>query len=171
MRTPPPPRLSPFFRVWDKAKSEYWSIPNGLVLGLDGSLAFNTRQGLYPIPDTGQAELGRNRWVVEQWTGAKDSVETLIFEGDILRFDVKGITHGPERETGLIGEVWYDPEVAGWSIGHWTEPEYRYTTGRAGDGDTVRPSYSWGYSFGCDRVDFATLTVIGNVHQHSHLLV
>lgn len=163
MRTPPPPRQLPSFRVWD-----------GQQLLPLLKLAWNeakqhhisaTMVGYQVIDDAARAHFR-----VDQCTHVRDCTGALIFEGDILRFDVKGVTHGPERETGLIGEVWYDPEVAAWSIGHWTEPEYRHITGRAGDGDTVRPSYSWGYSFGGDRIDFATLTVLGNVHQHSHLL-
>jgi hypothetical protein len=54
------------FRVWDKQRKEYFSIKDGFVMAL-GERSFKyalvTNQGLYKIPNTGQKDLGEDRWV------------------------------------------------------------------------------------------------------------
>lgn len=90
--------------------------------------------------------------VVEPCIGLTDCHGIAIYENDILRFDIQGITHGPERDEGIIGEVWYCAEDACWAIGRWSESTYTYH-----------------YTFS-DRIDRKTLTVVGNVHQNADLL-
>ena len=100
--------------------------------------------------------------VVEYAVGLKDCKGKDIYQGDILRFDLKAITHGPERETGEIGEVWYDVEDATWAIGRWEEIYSAL-------GSSLERRFSWYYQFS-DRIDRATMEVIGNVWENGELL-
>jgi hypothetical protein len=49
------------FRAWDKQRKEFFSLKNCLCLIINPEstdLVFMTKQGPYPIPDTGQKDLG-----------------------------------------------------------------------------------------------------------------
>ncbi len=141
----------PRFRVWDKQRSQFME-DNVLVLRLSGdfALAYNTKQGLYPIPDTGQKDLGLDRFVIEQDTGLFTPDGASIFEGDIVEFSTNGHAHGPEREDGWRGEVWYCEEDACFMLSR-------------------NNSHSWDFSM-ADDIDRKSLKVIGNVHENPELL-
>jgi hypothetical protein len=141
MRVPPLPAPPLDFRVWHLGDERY----------LDYAFGFDLR------------ESGPEH-IIELCAHIRDSKGTLIYAGDILRFDIKGMAHVRYREDNEIGEVWYDAEDGVWAIGCWqgihpANPILK----------TPESTYTWYYSF-ADPVDRATLEVIGNVHQHGHLL-
>ena len=104
------------FRVWDKQKKEFFSLKNGLVLMLgdrDFELGFNTKQGVYPIPDTGQKDLGLDRWALQEFTGLKDRDGKEVYEGDIVEtiYDDKD-----KINANQIGEIIYNTPSGSYRI-------------------------------------------------------
>lgn len=172
MRIPPPITAPPAYRIW-----------NGKTMHTVFELIWQYGGLHWYGPGVGSGYVWLNPDAEDQWgktpgwpekpkridmlmqcTHIKDNKGTLIYEGDILRFDIEGITHGPEREEGIVGEVWYDVEDGCWAIGCWedTFPANSITK-------TPERRYRWYYQFS-DRIDRETLTVIGNVHQNPELL-
>ncbi len=101
------------FRVWDKQKREFFPIKNGMALSIgdtDKYLSFVTNQGLYPIPPTGQKDLGEDRWVLQQFTGLYDSEDEEIYEGDIVKYHTNGELVRPADHISEVfwikGDLW-----------------------------------------------------------------
>ena len=141
------------FRIWNKRKSAWehgpGSEPN--LLGEIILLGGFCRVGLDELNDLEEL----------QFIGRKDNKNKEIYEGDIIRFDIKGQTHGPEREEGNIGEIWYNEEECNFAIGHYKSSPNPYVKG-----DTGR---DWNYSF-VDDIDWKTVEVIGNVFENGELI-
>lgn len=110
-----------------------------------------------------ESSLADEDTILEQWTGLKDSKGVEIYEGDIISFDIHGATHGREREEGFIEPVWYSDEDAQFVFGKHVVPE---TTNERG---FKTGGYTWWHSM-ADYVDRKTIQVLGNIHEHSHLL-
>lgn len=155
----------PTYRVWDKQRNRF-TEDGLLVLRLGGAfaVALHTKQGLYPIPDTGQKDLGLDRFILEQNTGLKAADGTTIFENDIIQFSICGATHGREREDGIVAPVWYCAEDACFAFGRYTVEKH------TAPGGMVVGGWTWYYSM-ADEIDRATLKVLGNVHEHTSLLL
>lgn len=83
--------------------------------------------------------------VLQQFIGLFDRNKKEIYEGDIIKFDISGFPHGPEREIGLIGEVHFNSTLCCWCFG---KDEYSFF----------------------DRIDKKSLEVIGNIFENSELL-
>ena len=111
------------FRVWDEKYNE-WETKSDITF-------------LYP-----STEIKKQGRVLQQFTGLLDKNKDEIYEGDIVKFDISGVPHGPEREVGEIGEVWFDEEFGCWSFG----------------------KKACGYSL-FDRLDKKSLEVIGNIFE------
>jgi hypothetical protein len=93
-------------------------------------------------------------WVIEQFTGFKDSQGDDIYEGDLVDFAILGRAHGPEGETTRAAEVWWDSETGCWAFGRWTHP----------DRDE---SSDHGYTIAGDRIDPQSFKIVGSIHQHA----
>lgn len=85
-----------------------------------------------------------------------------LFEGDIISFSIEGVTHGPEREDIAAVHVWWCVEDGCWAFGH-------YTTSIRASRYMPAHTYSWWYTMQ-DRIDRASIKVLGNVFEHPELL-
>jgi len=131
------------FRVWDKENKKFDDHKDALLLMLGQrtfEMGFNTKQGIYPIPETGQKNLGRNRWVLQQYTGLKDRNGTEIYEGDILNLYIE----------------WTDDYK---SIGVVVFEEGGFLIKESNWNDSWTRRYNWKYS-----------EIIGNIFENKDLL-
>lgn len=90
---------------------------------------------------------------------------TPIYEGDIISFTIKGITHGPEREDVAAAHVWWCAEDGCWAFGRWTADSLR-TDPQTGV-VYLKPWDHW-YTMQ-DRIDRNTIKVLGNLWEHPEL--
>lgn len=139
------------FRVWDE-RFKAWSIPSS-TQGVPR--LFVTSTGTFGVSSL--ASITEETAIVEQWTGLMDAIGCLIFEGDIISFTIKGVTHGPEADHIANAQVWYSTEDARWTFG-----KYPYI--RNGEFHSY-----WWYSME-DGIDKTTLKVIGDIHSTPELL-
>jgi len=136
------------FRVWDGAK--YLSHAQTPWLRYDGQLW--SQSCCHWGYDEEKCE---GNLVAEQYTGLHDSAGKPIYEGDVVNFTNRGITHGPEYEYIKNALVWWDDEDACWMFGRW------YEVGLGGP---------YGYSIPGDRIDTDSFEVVGNLHETPELL-
>lgn len=95
-------------------------------------------------------------WVVEQFTGFKDSKEIEIYEGDIVT-----TKPGPGCLTSLVSPeefTTYTHGVVRFSAGSWCVQQPHL-------GSTLLGDFT-----DCECCPVWSVEVIGNIHQHSHLL-
>lgn len=138
------------FRIWDKQKKEFFTIPNSIVMFIgtaDKFLAFATNQGLYTIPDTKQKDLGLDRWVLQQFTGLQDLNDKDIYEGDIVE----------TIYSDWVGRIEYDVQLGAYRINNLARKSLPMTTVRFLNGEV-------------DGLLKVVTKVIGNIYENSELL-
>ncbi len=131
------------FRAWDIDKKEFRYAP-----GEELNIIFEPCH----IFELGKFPVILNHLEYLQFIGKKDNQGREIYEGDIVKFDICGVTHGRYRENDCQGSVWYNEEKAYWAIGKFKN-EY----------------FEWHWSFS-DDIDEKTLTIIGNVFENKELI-
>ena len=148
------------FRAWDTKRSEWLGEipPKEYMLDADEWDHHDCDDAFMRYPDNPLPTF-KGRISLEEYTGLKDAKGREIFENDIVNFINRGVTHGPEPEVVKNALVWFDVEDGCWTFGKWT-------TARDEGGD----SFTYGYTLAADRIDMASVEIVGNVHQHPELL-
>ncbi len=82
-----------------------------------------------------------------------------LYEGDIISFSIKRITHGPEREDIAAAHIWWCKEDGCWAFGYWLCPAHLINF----------PAYNWWYTMQ-DRIDRASIRLLGNVWENPELI-
>ena len=88
--------------------------------------------------------------VLMQYIGLKDKNGKEIYEGDMVNFTKRGITHGPDAEDVKNAEVWYSLEDCAFVFGKYKSADY-----------------TWWYSMTDDLYNFE---VVGNIFKNPNLL-
>lgn len=132
------------FRLWHKGKNQWIHCP-GQEVNLLGENVLCGGFCNVPLEELNDLEEC-------QFIGKKDNQGREIYEGDIVKFDICGVTHGRYRENDCLGEVWYCEEKAYWAIGKFKNEDFE-----------------WHWSFS-DDIDEKTLTIIGNVFENKELI-
>jgi len=135
------------FRVWDKGNSIFLSNGKNVhaITNL-GKLVINKSSEWYG----GMENTNPNDYVIQQYTGLKDKNDKDIYEGDIVTFTKRGITHGHYAEDIKNAEVWYSLEDCAFVFGKYKSADY-----------------TWWYSMADDLRDFV---IVGNIFENPNLL-
>lgn len=125
------------FRVWDNKTARYLDCHNSPMIGMDGGLFFFQKDNVWTTSEES------DRYIVEQCTGLKDRNGKLIYEGDIVSFQSRGLFF-----KGTV--VWTQEEVPG-----------EINLGGFG----IRLPEDQEYEFMDYSRDRDSLEVVGNVHK------
>lgn len=121
------------FRVWDKYFNRYW---------IDSMIKCNICWLFYP--DNENIE----NVIIEQCTGLKDKNGKLIFEGDVVIYEVFVSDWSDEKRKGY-GIVYYDDDQHAFGV------------------KTIRQTVT--SSFGLNKL-ISNIEVIGNIHENPEFL-
>lgn len=121
------------FRVWDRYYNDYWT---------DSMIKCNIRWLFYP--DNENVE----NIIIEQCTGLRDKNDKLIFEGDVVIYEVFVSDWSDEKRKGY-GIVYYDDDQHALGL------------------RTIKQTFT--SSFGLNKL-ISEIEVIGNIHENSEFL-
>lgn len=101
-------------------------------------------------------------YVFEQFTGLRDANGVHIHEGDIVQFAVWWFD-GAEQQSILTGLIVYSNDNMSFQLRGARNKDWEFFTGHVGDAEYLTP-------FSELNFEDADFTVIGNIHEHPHLL-
>jgi uncharacterized phage protein (TIGR01671 family) len=131
------------FRVWCNTTKHFTDIPFYSCSG--GQLLWHHTGNQITISNIDDGD-----YVIQQYTGLKDKNGKEIYEGDIVNFTKRGMSHGPEAENVKNAEVWYSSEDCAFVFGKYKSVDY-----------------TWWYSMVDVLYDFE---VVGNIFENKELL-
>ena len=91
--------------------------------------------------------------IFQLFIGLKDKNNKEIYEGDLINFTLRGMTHGPESEDIKDAEVF------------WDEKNLCFCFGRYKTNDYIDYSFCF-----ADRIDRNSIEVVGNIFENPELL-
>jgi len=128
------------FRVWDKLPKKF----------LDYPCYFNHKDFNEFTAFDRYFKCDEDDCIVQQYIGLKDKNGKEIYEGDMVNFTKRGITHAPDAEDVKNAEVWYSSEDCAFVFGKYKSADY-----------------TWWYSMVDVLYDFE---VVGNIFENPNLL-
>ncbi len=135
------------FRIWDSKNNKFLT---------ESKVENNFHDGEKDVVDGYSYFLDReyfnDRFIFNQFIGLLDKNGQKIYEGDIINFEIYGITHGPERDYIKNAEVYYDEKIASFCFEKFSGENFNYT-----------------YQM-IDRIDEKTLEIVGNIFEKEESL-
>lgn len=144
------------FRAWDSHYSTWHSIGVPIVVTSSYLIGWHVGDSRFrgnpcinaPSDSDGFVKYSAERYIIERFTGLKDSKGTDIYEGDLVTFQRW------DNDTILRGPVWWYTEAAAWAFG-------RYT------GSHCDEPFFWGYT--ASGIRDGSVKVVGNIHEDNGL--
>lgn len=135
------------FRVWDNVEKKYLDCDDDYIdyaITRDGILILIANDN----SDCRHIYLDKDRYIIEQCTGLKDKNGKLIFEGDVVIYEVFVSDWSDEKRKGY-GIVYYDDDQHAFGV------------------KTIRQTVT--SSFGLNKL-ISEIEVISNIHENPEFL-